>query len=98
MNRDIMPHISTYGNYDNLNYGAHCLQVEFAKFTIYYSYETIVAYWDYQDGTVCSENCWGTTTGRHLNLIQPDKKARKSREEFEKMFEAMILRNTNSGE
>lgn len=46
------------------------------------SYETIVAFYA-DDKLVCSENVWSTTTGKHLNEIEPDKKKRIKHSEFE---------------
>jgi hypothetical protein len=89
----MLPKISSYGNYDNSNYGAHTLRVCLGNMTIYYSYETIVAYDDNQDGLVCSENQWSTTTGKHLNWIQPDKKARINGETFGAMLTEALKRH-----
>ncbi|MFZ2992412.1 MAG: hypothetical protein WA061_01740 [Microgenomates group bacterium] len=88
-----LPKISTYGEYDNDNYGAHCLKVSFDEFTLFYSYETIVAYSDRTDGLVVSKNCWQTTTGRHLNWIDPDKKVRLERDVFESKLSEMLTRH-----
>lgn len=89
----MLPKISSYGNYDNSNYGAHTLQVDLGDMTIFYSYETIVAYSDGKDGLVCSENQWSTTTGKHLNWIQPDKKARVNNETFNTMLGEALKRH-----
>lgn len=89
-----LPTISSYGNYESDNYGAHSLCVDFENFRLYYSYKTIVAYYDWQDGLVVSENIWGVTTGKHLNWIQEDKKKRICYEEFSKKLEKMLERRT----
>lgn len=89
-----LPEISSYGNYDSSNYGAHTLQVDFETFRLYYSYQTIVAYYDGVDGLVCSENVWGVTTGKHLNWIQSDKKQRVKHDKFSSMLEEMLKRRT----
>lgn len=89
-----LPTISSYGNYESDNYGAHTLCVDFDNFRLYYSYKTIVAYYDVQDGLVCSENVWGVTTGKHLNWIQPDKKRRVKSTEFNIMLKEMLERRT----
>lgn len=49
--------------------------VEIGKYTIWFSYETIVAFRD-ETGLHCSENQWSVTTGKHLNEIEPDKSKR----------------------
>lgn len=87
-----LPEISSYGNYDSSNYGAHTLCVDFEMFTLYYSYKTIVAYYDHQDGLVCSENVWGVTTGKHLNWIEPNKKNRVENGKFNVMLREMLAR------
>jgi hypothetical protein len=81
-----MPRISGYGQYSSDNYGVNCLKVQFDKLTLWYSYETVIAF--RADGeTVVSENYWQTTTGKHLNWIDNgDKKSRLSRPEFEKQL------------
>lgn len=89
-----LPEISNYGKYGSDNYGAHTLRVDFQNFTLYYSYETIVAYDDVTDGLVVSENVWSTTTGKHLNWIQSDKKKRVKHSEFLVMLEEMLKRRT----
>lgn len=87
-----LPKISSYGNYSNNNYGAHTLKVDMGTFELYYSYETIVAYYDSQDGLVCSINQWGSTTAKHLNFIQPNKKNRVEVDVFEAMLQEMLSR------
>ena len=93
-----LPEISSYGNYESDNYGAHTLCVDFDSFRLYYSYKTIVAFYDLQDGLVCCENVWGVTTGKHLNWIQSDKKKRVKSEQFDTMLKAMLERRTNQND
>jgi hypothetical protein len=57
---------------------------------LYFSYKTCVAFCTYDTGMVISENCWSTTTGKFLNSINPDKKRRLERKEFEKQLEAVL--------
>jgi hypothetical protein len=85
--------ITNYGQYSSDNYGAHTLKVDLGEIEFYYSYETIVAYCDGKDGRVCSVNQWGTTTGKHLNWIEPNKKYRKDAEQFDSMLKAAIERH-----
>ena len=89
-----LPTISNYGQYGGDNYGEHTLQLEFENFRLYYSYKTIVAYHDHQEGLVCCENVWGTTTGKHLNWIQPDKKKRIKPDDFQSRLKNMLERRT----
>lgn len=83
-----LPTIDTYGRYSSGNYGAHCLRVDFENLTLWYSYNTIIAYHFYgegSDGLTVRQNDWSTTTGKHLNAIDGgDKKRRISGNEFEK--------------
>jgi len=57
--------------------------------SIWFSYETPVAY---QKGNelVISKNIWSSTTGKHLNIIDPDKSKRIDNHEFnERMQKAL---------
>lgn len=63
---------------------------------IWFSYETPVTF-EYapseyiQDYNFqCRENDWGPTTGKLLNKIKPNKKARIPREQFEKELNNII--------
>ena len=76
-----IPNICSYGNYASANYGAHTLKVSIGTLTLYFSYETVVAF-AVPGGLICSENIWSTTTGRHLNWIEPNHKARLSSKDF----------------
>ena len=89
----MLPKISNYGHYESGNYGAHTLKVDLGNMNIYYSYETIVAYSDVQDGLVCSQNAWTVTTGKHLNWIQADKKSRLPFDQFKVMLEEALKRH-----
>lgn len=98
MNNKNLPSIRTYGDYSSSNYGAHCMCVDIPKsrankhgLTIYYSYNTCVAFWGYIDsnnyGLFVSRNYWGSTTGKHLNMIDGgNKKKRIDAATFEKLF------------
>lgn len=86
----MLPKMSNYGQYSSGNYGAHSLKVETENITLYYSYDTIVAFRSPETGLVVSKNVWGTTTGKHLNWIDDNKDIRLSRAEFiQKLNEAI---------
>ena len=52
---------------------------------LYFSYETCVAYrLEGDPRTVCCENVWSQSTGRHLNMIEPDEDKRFPKAEFDK--------------
>jgi hypothetical protein len=72
----------SYGNYSSSNYGAHSLLINIGRLTLYFSYDTVVGFEDGIGQYYC-ENCWGTTTGKHLNWLCPDKKLRLPPDEFE---------------
>ena len=78
-----MPRIRSYGEYSGRGYGAHCLMVEVGGRTLYFSYETLVAFEGRDGRRVVRENSWGPTTGKHLNWIDGgDRKGRVSAEAF----------------
>lgn len=90
-----LPKIESYGKYSSGNYGVHSLMIHLGSLDVYYSYDTIIAYWDQQDGLVCSQNVWSTTTGKHLNWIQPDHSLRINAATFEDKLAAAIARHIN---
>lgn len=86
------PNFRSYVNYTNSNYGVHALVFtdnEGNRF--YFSYETLVAFYSVKTHELyCIENLWGTTTGKHLNAIEPDKKKRLSSDEFEAKYKELF--------
>ena len=81
----------TYGNYSN-NYGAHCIEISVGTLTLYFSYDTVVAFSD-DFGLVISENNWGSTTGKHLNAISENKKLRIPRADFEAKLDEVLKKH-----
>ena len=81
-----LPTISTYGNYSSSNYGAHCLRVTIGNVTVWFSYQTPVAFSVNGSDIVCRHNNWGPTTGKHLNAIEPNHKKRVDSTTFEVEF------------
>lgn len=77
-----------YGNYSSDNYGANSICVQLGNKSIYYSYDTVVAFEGTNSkgvrfGLTVSENCWGPTTGKHLNWIDGGRKDKRlNRDEF----------------
>lgn len=61
--------------------------VNFGELTLWFSYQTVIAFDSPVTGQVISENAWGPTTGRHLNYINSDRSERKPREEFKRLLE-----------
>jgi len=87
-----LPTISGYYPYSSQGYGANALKVNFDNLTLYYSYETVIAYSSPSEGLVCRVNDWSTTTGKHLNQIQADKTKRISGVEFEERLEKELIK------
>ena len=104
MKNEQLPTIQTYGDYSTSNYGVHCMMVHLPRskankhgLTIYYSYETCIAFRGYIDAENCGlfviKNYWGSTTGKHLNAIDGGNKEKRLDEKtFEKLFKK-ALRN-----
>lgn len=82
-----LPKIASYGRYSGDNYGAHCLVVDIGPLTVWFSYRTPVAFHLDGQSRVVRKNCWGPTTGKHLNWIDGgNKKDRVTEEEFERLW------------
>lgn len=64
--------------------------VKIGGITLYYSYDTIIGFSTPNTNLCVTENIWGTTTGRHLNMIS-DKKDRIPRKEFLEKLDNIIL-------
>ncbi len=81
--------IESYGDYSNSNYGTHTMKVTLENGDLlYYSYRTLIAFTHNNELFIC-ENIWGSTTGKHLNFIDRDKKRRLKSEEFESKFDQL---------
>ena len=90
-----LPTIGSYGEYKTHNYGVNCQYMDLGPLTLYFSYKTIVAFTHNGVRTVC-ENCWGNTTGKHLNWLDGrDHKNRLSRDEFNKKLDEVLLQHIN---
>lgn len=81
--------VSNYGNYSSSNYGSSRL-VSIGQLDFYFSYETVIAFNSPKTGLVIRENDWSTTTGKHLNAINENKKIRINGEEFERQLENLL--------
>ena len=72
----------SYGRYESPNYGVHCLKFTDAWGNKYwFSYTTLVAF-NIGGEFHIKKNTWGTTTGKHLNWIDPDKTIREDDDLF----------------
>ena len=63
---------------------------------MWFSYKTLVAFHTLETGTVCRENDWGPTTGRHLNYVQPDKARRVDATTFGNMVAQHVTITTET--
>ncbi|RKZ28456.1 hypothetical protein DRQ26_01030 [bacterium] len=81
--------IWNYGNYSNSNYGSS-RAVKIGKLTLYFSYDTIVAFEEEYEGIKVCENVFSVTTGKHLNWLEPDKKKRLPYDAFKKELEKTL--------
>ena len=55
------------------NKGDKAVKAELENAIIYFSYDTVIAVYDKKLETLTiTENIWGQTTGRHLNVIDKD--------------------------
>lgn len=103
-NKMKLPKIVSYGQYKSGNYGAHSLRVDIGSLSVYFSYETVVAFSDEKDGKggqlVVRKNDWSTTTGKHLNWIDGgNKSARIDGEKFEQaLHEKLVAYGLEDGE
>ena len=82
----MFPTIKTYGTDSN---SAKCLMLTFGRLTVWYSYQTVVAFQIEGCDRVVSENLWGNTTGKHLNWIS-SKKDRVPRQRFEELWRMLV--------
>jgi hypothetical protein len=77
MSSPLLPEVETRRpNFFIMRYGA---------LIVYQSYETRVGF-RLGPHLVVLRNYWGPTTGKHLNLIDPDKKIRVDQEKFDKLW------------
>ena len=73
--------------------GTRSKAVQIGNLTVYFSYQTPIAYSDSDEGLVIRQNDWGPTTGHHLTSINPDKGIRVPGSVFEAKYKAMLKRH-----
>ena len=78
--------------YSSGNYGVHALRVDIGgTLSLWYSYETCIAFRSPGHGKVVRRNDWGSTTGKHLNAIDGgDKKSRVPSERFQELWDEQV--------
>lgn len=64
-----------YGHYKSDNYGGHSMAVQVGSLTLYFSYDTVIAFREAGHSLRVCENAWSTTTGKHLNWLDGGNKA-----------------------
>jgi len=78
-----------YGHYKSDNYGGHSMAVSIGTLTLYFSYDTVIAFAELGHSLRCCENVWTVTTGKHLNWIS-SKDMRLPHERFESELENVL--------
>ena len=81
--------ISNYMDYSSNNYGSS-RAVYIGSLTLYFSYDTVIAFSSPKTDLVIRVNDWSVTTGKHLNAINTNKKIRIDGEEFEKQLDTLM--------
>lgn len=85
----MFPDYYNYGEYSSDNYGAHTLCfIDNRGNKYWYSYKTLVAFRINGEFHI-TKNYWGTTTGKHLNWINGDKKIREDADTFNANFQRL---------
>lgn len=82
--------IGSYGQYSSGNYGVNAMRVDVGMLTLFFSYQTPVAFRTYNSGLVVRENEWGPTTGKHLNWLDSGRSNRISGEDFENKLQEVL--------
>ena len=95
-----MEYIGTYGNY-SYNTSQSYVKSRASKWSangviFYKSYDTIIAFKTMDNLLKVCENCWSSTTGKHLNWLDGgNKKNRLDRETFQKELAKVKPKESN---
>lgn len=73
-----------------------CSTVTLGNLSVTFSYTTPVAFQHPRTGSVCSENVWSMTTGKHLNTVETDKKRRVPHNLFESLLDLVCAGDPKS--
>ena len=82
----------TIGSYSQNGSNANTTKITQGGLTLYYSYDTVIAF-TVNGVLTMRENDWSTTTGKHMNWLDPDKKMRITGEKFEKRLKKAYRKN-----
>lgn len=80
------PVVQSYGKSGDMR----SLRIDIGSVTLWYSYTTVIAFKVAGQPVVVHENDWTRTTGKHLNLIDKDKKIRVGEREFNARWHAEV--------
>ncbi len=83
-------HVSI-SSYSQKTPNANCMRVEIGYVTLWFSYQTIIAFYFPIVGKYVRQNEWGPTTGKHLNWIDGGDKKAKSERLTGKDFEQKLV-------
>ena len=90
----------TLRNYGNGQANSMAVDLDYGT-SLYFSYATIVAFASPDTGLVVSENVWGSTTGKHLALIDGGSKeakaARLPEDTFKRALSAFLVAHNLDG-
>jgi hypothetical protein len=67
--------------------GKNARSLEIGNLTLYFSYETLIAFDHPETGLTIRENDWGPTTGKHLNAINDNQRERIPGDVFENRWQ-----------
>ena len=84
--------LSYYGKNKSDKFNGRSVKLILGDIILYFSFDTIVAF-EYDGELYCSKNKWSNTSGRHLNLIQPDKKKRIHHFELIQMLDRILAQS-----
>ena len=65
-------------------------KINIGTITVWFSYETPIAFQVDGQPLVVRENVWSTTTGKHLNAIDGGDKEAKARRVSSEVFESLV--------
>lgn len=92
------PNYSNYGNYSSDNYGVHTLVfTDSNKNRWWFSYETLIAFKINNEFHII-KNYWGSTTGKHLNWINSNKKIREDEKIFNENYKRLTCQKDQKEE
>lgn len=66
------------------------IMVTVGSLSLWFSYNTVIAFQETGKPKVIRQNEWSTTTGKHLNAIDPDHSKRISGEAFQKQLDKVM--------